>query len=443
MARQEIDLTTPQPNGKMGEPTKSAWEKVNDMTLELYSSVNSSVSVTDSRFGADPTGNSDSSAAIQAAINFVLSLPNGGTVIIPSGNYKVSNTINAPKQAGKRLDILGMSARLVKDSSMTASMMYFGSTDQNVSSPGMSISGITFVGEFPGNASSSPLLAMEWASGSVIKDCSFRGGRDGVRITNCYATSFVRCSFVSQSRYGLVSSTDCMNLLVDDCLFNSITTGDLVFQVRAHSVAIRDTDFEGGAAAISFIAGCNSVVIDGCYIESKSGIPIYFGASSTSVDFRNTWLGYNSGAQQWVNVSQLNIYNNIFWDQQQSFGSGCFDVTIGNNTYAGTANQIYSPWTAPVFENGYTNVGGQWSPAGYYKDARDFVQLRGVIQASSNAVAFTLPVGYRPTTAKVFATLGIDGTFARFTIFNSGQVSITRSSGGSICLDGCSFQVGS
>lgn len=36
MARQEIDLTTPQPNGKMGEPTKSAWEKVNDMTEELY-----------------------------------------------------------------------------------------------------------------------------------------------------------------------------------------------------------------------------------------------------------------------------------------------------------------------------------------------------------------------------------------------------------------------
>jgi len=36
MARQEIDLTTPQPNGRMGEPTKSAWEKVNDMTAELY-----------------------------------------------------------------------------------------------------------------------------------------------------------------------------------------------------------------------------------------------------------------------------------------------------------------------------------------------------------------------------------------------------------------------
>ena len=38
MARQEIDLTTPQPNGKMGEPTKTAWQKVNDMTAEIYSS---------------------------------------------------------------------------------------------------------------------------------------------------------------------------------------------------------------------------------------------------------------------------------------------------------------------------------------------------------------------------------------------------------------------
>lgn len=43
MARQEIDLTTPQPNGKMGEPTKSAWNKVNDMTAELYPLATSAV----------------------------------------------------------------------------------------------------------------------------------------------------------------------------------------------------------------------------------------------------------------------------------------------------------------------------------------------------------------------------------------------------------------
>lgn len=43
MARQEIDLTTPQPNGKMGEPTKSAWEKVNDMTAEIYPNVSTAL----------------------------------------------------------------------------------------------------------------------------------------------------------------------------------------------------------------------------------------------------------------------------------------------------------------------------------------------------------------------------------------------------------------
>jgi len=45
MARQEIDLTTPQPNGKMGEPTKSAWEKVNEMTAELYASAGMSAAI--------------------------------------------------------------------------------------------------------------------------------------------------------------------------------------------------------------------------------------------------------------------------------------------------------------------------------------------------------------------------------------------------------------
>lgn len=38
MARQVIDLTTPQPGGRQGEPTASAWQKVNDMTAELYAS---------------------------------------------------------------------------------------------------------------------------------------------------------------------------------------------------------------------------------------------------------------------------------------------------------------------------------------------------------------------------------------------------------------------
>lgn len=45
MARKVIDLTTPQPDGRQGEPTKSAWEKVNSMTDELYSFYNLPTSI--------------------------------------------------------------------------------------------------------------------------------------------------------------------------------------------------------------------------------------------------------------------------------------------------------------------------------------------------------------------------------------------------------------
>lgn len=58
-----------------------------------------SVSVLD--FGADPTGNTDSSAAIQAAIDYVKTL--GGTVLFPRGQYSVLGNISATVSAGVTL----------------------------------------------------------------------------------------------------------------------------------------------------------------------------------------------------------------------------------------------------------------------------------------------------------------------------------------------------
>ncbi len=46
-------------------------------------------------FGADPTGETDSTAAIQAALNSVGNM-GGGTVFLPLGKYLVSSTINIP-----------------------------------------------------------------------------------------------------------------------------------------------------------------------------------------------------------------------------------------------------------------------------------------------------------------------------------------------------------
>lgn len=72
MARQEIDLTTPQPNGKMGEPTKAAWEKVNDMTADIFSVVSpSSIS------GLEMSWVSSSSISISSGGAFIESTGTG------------------------------------------------------------------------------------------------------------------------------------------------------------------------------------------------------------------------------------------------------------------------------------------------------------------------------------------------------------------------------
>lgn len=112
MARQEIDLTTPQPNGKMGEPTKSAWEKVNDMTAELYplaegalpksggvvsGDITSTASVKASSFAGASTAvlaSAGSTGAVSLRPNGVGST-SGEMYVLGSGDAQVSGNITA------------------------------------------------------------------------------------------------------------------------------------------------------------------------------------------------------------------------------------------------------------------------------------------------------------------------------------------------------------
>jgi hypothetical protein len=55
-------------------------------------------------FGADPTGAVDSSTAFQNALNVIQTKPNGGTLLIPPGTYKVNQQLN---YSNNNLSILG------------------------------------------------------------------------------------------------------------------------------------------------------------------------------------------------------------------------------------------------------------------------------------------------------------------------------------------------
>lgn len=110
MARQEIDLTTPQPNGKMGEPTKSAWEKVNDMTAEIYAKLSSGdISKTIDDYGAVGDGVADDSQS------FISMLSDVGYIKLGRKTYRV----NSLELSGFSVSIIGQ-GRPSKNSSGTA-----------------------------------------------------------------------------------------------------------------------------------------------------------------------------------------------------------------------------------------------------------------------------------------------------------------------------------
>lgn len=77
--------------------------------------MDSVINITDPAYGADPSGGSDSTAAIQAALNAVPL--NGGTVYIPQGNFVVTAALN-PTVSGTIITGNGWGSRIFFDGTL-------------------------------------------------------------------------------------------------------------------------------------------------------------------------------------------------------------------------------------------------------------------------------------------------------------------------------------
>lgn len=120
------------------------------------------------------------------------------------------------------------------------------------------------------------------------------------------------------------------------------------------------------------------------------------------------------------------------------------------------------PWATPTLASNWTNWGGGWAPAGYYKDGAGTVHLRGLLNRSTttssfgktNCPIFTLPAGYRPAYIMSYLAFGggteaggyvatvrvdPDGTVYLNSHINSVQANAI-SAGNPLFLDGFSFR---
>jgi hypothetical protein len=85
-------------------------------------------------------------------------------------------------------------------------------------------------------------------------------------------------------------------------------------------------------------------------------------------------------------------------------------------------------WTNVTFQNGWSNFGGGYANM-QYRINGDNVELRGVVVGGTNpAVAFTLPVGFRPPLSLQFTgSVGGTPSLASITVASNGEVTILSS----------------
>jgi len=115
-------------------------------------------------------------------------------------------------------------------------------------------------------------------------------------------------------------------------------------------------------------------------------------------------------------------------------------ATLADEAVTAAKVKAQQEWQAVEFENNWVNYGGGFGACAYFKDSLGIVHLRGLAKDGTvNTVIFTLPAGYRPAEALVFASIS-NNAVARITVFNNGEVKQWVGSNVFQSLDGITFR---
>jgi hypothetical protein len=118
--------------------------------------------------------------------------------------------------------------------------------------------------------------------------------------------------------------------------------------------------------------------------------------------------------------------------------------------YASKTSEPYREVGAPgqpTFKNGWVNTSVNEGSAAFYKDPLGVVHLKGDLAnvTTNDAVAFTLPAGYRPSKTLVFPAAGPDDGSAAMTVFATGDVRLHCPASPPTCfvsINGLTFRAG-
>jgi hypothetical protein len=293
-------------------------------------------------FGADPTGATDSTAAIQAAFD---NSPQNAVIYFPNGTYHISSTITI--NSNNISSIIGESqfqtVILAVGFSTDVAMFSFAGTEVN---PLQNIQ-IKNINLWSDNGQARG-LTMTWVSLSTLENIYLYKLYNGIFCDYSFANSFKNVITYIINGQTVILNQQCNDIHFDRCGFTGVYGVHL--QGGGANLKFTACDFEGtsgtNAAALYFAPVTGStfvgITLDTCYFENTNGVAINFhGDDANSISAVVIKGCYINGSQANSNIAiglenirGFDISNNYFvnWNTCAIFRNATeFYGNVANN----------------------------------------------------------------------------------------------------------------
>ena len=303
--------------------------------------------------GADPTGTTDSTAAVQAAINAAAGL--GATLMFPTGTYLCSSNLTIPLQAGG----IVWAGQGYQSNSQLQAGVYIGATLKFTSLTGDAIScnggtyftnrGIRISGLNVVTASTGYAINLYGAPEQTrIERMSIytaNAAGNGIQVNACWQCildSINLTANTGNSGIGLLLNNTGGAYAGGWRAYN-VVTQNFGTGVSLGSLYMCELDycaFQGGVLGLVSSAGNTEFVLHNCHFEFNTGNAIQLNASQNAVikkcTFYRNGLSGTANAEIYLAAGGSNYNMNVSIEDChiQAIQTGCTGVYISNGSYS-------------------------------------------------------------------------------------------------------------
>lgn len=237
-------------------------------------------------FGAKGDGVTDDTAAIQAAIDHVLSRPQGCALYGPAGRYLLTAPLNLP--LSKHLTMYG-DGQATQFFGATAFGFLLQITVSNSAAYGSVFRDFMIS---PASVGYTSGISATAANGFTFEGINIQGQAIGMQFASSYAVR-INCKFDVTTSEGVrwTTSAHGANLRGSKFYTCGVTNSKAAvsFEISSNNLILDDCVFEYNYKAASF-QGCTSIRMNGCYVEYCVANDIDFLGTCTGISIEDSWF---------------------------------------------------------------------------------------------------------------------------------------------------------